>query len=344
MGEDSTSHFRYFAAALEAELGARAKMKRKEAQAVQRQQIEGLMELEERWRKAVVRHRFGKRVYDRFVAHICTERRNILAARPYFRERQRTFMRQIAPVLRRRAGRGLQGFGINFAFIAFAMAAAPWRAGSPVAKLAVRIQELRREVVTTNLPLAISRARIFWGRTQKSHLSFMDLIGIATEGLHAAVDKFVGRYSKVFCSVAIGRMVGNFIDEYSETHLHFYPSDRRKLYRANRFASRNPGYEIEALVAAVNEGVSPRQRTTEAEIRALMLAASTVSTDSTPPQQEEAVGSSTLATYSSPAEERPDALYEAKEARAAFVAAAAQLSLFERKLLRLRGVPVALTS
>lgn len=100
-----------------------------------------------------------------------------------------------------------------------------------------KIKDIRDEMITQNLPLAISRARIFWSYTPESHLSYVDLIDIAAEGLTISVDKYVippGGYTRIFRSVSIGRMVSGFIEEYSNTLIHFYPNDKNKLYKANK--------------------------------------------------------------------------------------------------------------
>ena len=84
------------------------------------------------------------------------------------------------------------------------------------------------------MPLAISQARVFRHNTPESHLTYMDLNQISFEGLINAVDKFVLPYTSVFRSVIIGRVKGDLIENYSETPVHFYPSDKRKIYRANK--------------------------------------------------------------------------------------------------------------
>ena len=346
MPEDSSQHFRAFATSLENLIGPYSKMSPKEAETLQRSQVETLVALEREWREAVVRHRYGRRVYEAFVDHITQERRNILSARPYFRERQQVFMKGIAPALRQRAWRKLAKFDVNWEFVTFAMGAAKWAPKSRVSQLERKIKALRQLVALINMPLAISRVRIFWSRTQKSHLSFMDMISIAVEGLHSAIDKFCLPYSKVFCSVIIGRCVGNLIQGYSETTLHFYPSDRRKLYRAHKFLNSKQAQDPDALVKSVNKDVPRGQHATAEEIQALVLAASTVSTDSKPPAQAEETDlkKDTLTGRAAPDDTRPDVRMENAEASAVMLAAAARLPLFDRKLLRLKGVNVPLTS
>jgi RNA polymerase sigma factor (sigma-70 family) len=354
--------------------------------AIQKRQIEELADLEERFRLALVRDRRGPSVYSAFAHHITRVRGNILAARPYFRERQEVFTTQIARALQARNPPRLYGCRINYQFVNFAMrlmanhpcpwsgtpsydsafalldargatvaeytkpddavtaaiAALPWPAGGTPAKLAKRIAEARWELVVLNMPLAISRARAFYGKTPKSHLSFMDLVQHAAEGLISAIDKFELPYTEVFKGVACGWMTGNFIEAYSETMIHFYPKDKRRIYRANKYRSKFPhgGYEVQDLVAAVNEGMEDDSaKTTPDEIQDLMAAASTVSSDTKAPGEAEDVPDN-VARYEAPEESRPDVQVEALEARAQMIRAANTLPHHKRKTLWLSGIPV----
>ncbi len=354
--------------------------------AIQKRQIEELADLEERFRLALVRDRRGPSVYSAFAHYITKVRGNILAARPYFRERQEVFTTQIARALGAKNPPRLYGCRINYQFVHFAMrlmashpcpwsgvpgdekafvlldangnavaeyakpedavsaaaAARPWPDSCLPARLAKRIAEARWELVTLNMPLAISRARMFYGKTPKSHLSFMDLVQHAAEGLISAIDKFELPYTEVFKGVACGWMTGNFIEAYSETMIHFYPKDKRRIYRANKYRSRFPhgGYELKDLVAAVNEGMEDEgAKTTPDEIQDLMAAASTVSSDTKAPGEPEDVPDN-VARYEAPEESRPDVQVEASEARAQMLRAAAHLPFHKRKTLWLSGIPV----
>ena len=67
----------------------------------------------------------------------------------------------------------------------------------------------------------------------------MDLIQIGTLGLIAGIDKYYGEYQVVYRSVIIGRIVGYYIENYSSTLIHFYPSDKRKIYKANKIRAKH---------------------------------------------------------------------------------------------------------
>jgi RNA polymerase sigma factor (sigma-70 family) len=344
------AHFRYFASSLEsaiAKYGDIADFDEK-----QKAQVEGLIALEHEFRDTLIAHRWGRAVYETFVKFICDEKRNILAARPYFRERQEVFTADISEALKTRNAEGLYRFSINYQFIAFVMKARRWEAdniGSTIVSLARKIEALRTELIEMNMPLAISRARIFFSRTPLSHLTYMDLIQIASEGLMSGIDKYSpedGVFSRAFRSTAIGRMTGNFIEEYSETLLHFYPADKRKLYRANKAVGRHAGVvDFERLATQVNDGAKKGCKTNPNEIADLMAAASTVSADSSPSDNFESESDSgaprVLAErFAAPETDQPDVRFERDHDMTVLAKALSSLSLVEQKLLRLKGLGV----
>lgn len=332
------AHFRQFALTLEKQIENIKEgglYVEEDVIATQKRQVEKLAELETAWRLAVLDHELGVQAYTAFVEHIKNVRKNILAARPYFRERQPVFTAHISPALKYGNIEGLFPHHINWTFINFAMNAVDWPEDCQVTKLAKEIATIRDELVIINLPLAISRSRIFWSRTPQSHITFMDFVSIAAEGLLAAIDKFVLPYSDVWCSVAIGRMVGNFIEAYSETTLHFYPTDRRKIYRANKFLSKCSAkkreWTVDDVVDAVNttgtktdeEEPKKRQVTSSAEISNLLAAATSIRDTSNIDVVDE---------Y------RPDAAYEMSESISVMKTAINQLTILDKKILALKGV------
>lgn len=173
---------------------------------------------------------------------------------------------------------------MNFPFISFALKVVNWGPNSKITKAANEVYEIRKEIIELNMPLAISRARIFKQKTPDSHLTYMDLVQISMEGLVNAVDKFVLPYTPVFRSVIIGRIVGDLIENYSDTMLHFYPSDKRKIYRANKAQRHQKEVDYDTLSDTVNSGVKLDNPTTPDEIHHLVKASSHFSLDSTVPE------------------------------------------------------------
>jgi RNA polymerase sigma factor (sigma-70 family) len=361
-------HFKHFAVVLEKRIKQYGNVK--DWYEHQKKQVESLIMLEKRWRNVVIRDTRGLSTYRKFVKFISDEKRNILAARPYFRERQDVFAKRISKALKKgpEGARDLFKFAVNYQFILFAMKQKKWT--QRVLKLAEEIRVLRQAIVEMNMPLAINRARVFYSRTPHSHLSYMDLIQIAAEGLMSGVDKYTptkrGVVTKQFRSTAMGRMGGNFIEEYSETLVHFYPIDKRKLYRANKIIRFFAGIvDHDRLAELVNKlpkkkgkkkyggtmvlvdmddeadqdkQVDENHKTTAAEIADLMAAASTVSADSSLPTDPEAP--EPITRFAAPESVRPDVQFEQTEVNDALARAYAKLTVWERKLLRLKGVRI----
>lgn len=304
----------------------------------QKRQIQRLIALEKRFRRTLVSSRYGKRMYERFVEFICDEQNNILDARPYFRERQAVFADRISRALKDRDLKALTKFSINFLFADFVMRQRKWGASSPLRAVFDDIVALRHEIVVMNTPLCINRARLFYSRTPPSHLSQMDMIQIGAVGLISGIDKYAPDeevVTKQFRSTAMGRMGGNFIEEYSAPMLHFFPVDKRKLYRANKIVGKSVGPVDYGRVA---EGVNEKGdvTTTPDEMADLMAAASTVSSDSSLPSDPDAP--EPITRFAAPESVRPDVQFERDEVMGHMQLAIARLTVFEQKLLRLKGV------
>jgi RNA polymerase sigma factor (sigma-70 family) len=336
-------HFKQFAVSLERAIEKYGDLSEETLLERQKRQIETLVALETKFRKTLINHDWGPTMYREFLEFICSN--NILAARPYFRERQSVFTSEISKALKNRSDKSLYKFHFNFNFIQWVMKQRKWRSrkGGPIASLADQIAEQRQELIEMNMPLAISRARIFWSRTPKAQLEYMDLVQIACEGLMSAIDKFVLPYSKVFRSVAIGRMVGNFIEQYSETLVHFYPVDKRKIYRANKLVHKyGENIDFDKLADEINDGVEQEHKTTPTEIASLMAAASTVSADAAPPDlgDSDEQLESQVDRFAADRSLQPDYQVENAEAMTSLKWAIGHLTVLERKLLYMKGVLV----
>jgi DNA-directed RNA polymerase specialized sigma subunit len=309
----------------------------------QKIQVESLIKAEVVFRKRLQKDSRGKNVYKKFVSYILDERHNILAARPYFRERQDVFANEISPAIKRRKFKKLYKFDINFPFVQFVLDCVKWGPNSKIIKGANDIQVLRKKLIELNLPLAISRARIFRQKTQESHLSYMDLVQIAGEGLINAVDKFVLPYTPVFRSVILGRITGDHIEENNQTLLHFYPSDKRKIYRANKFRRFQKEVDFDDLANRVNEGPKLESPTSPDEIHQLTTASSHISLDSTlqDVNSNNDNDDSLLDLYVAPDDTRPDQRVENAQLSSMLYLAMGCLFPLEIKYLRLKGIPYA---
>lgn len=346
------NHFKHFAKTLEVSLLKYKTDEEIDLLVSQREQLKALILLEKKWKKALLDHQWGSSVYKKFIEHICDVRRNILVARPYFRERQTVFTKSISGALKDRREKAIFKFRVNYYFVLFALKQYKWPEKSEIVKIAKEIEKVRRQILEINLPLAISQARIFYACTPKSHLSWMDLVQIHCGGLLIAIDKFVPPDTKKmsdseslqayrkFRAVAIGRMISDRIEQYSETVLHFYPADRKKLYRAHKLLRQFKGeIDYDKLAVLVNEGVEiESQKTNGKELANLLASASTVSGDVSVSNDEGDEPETTLERYVVPKETRPEAAVEDLQALSKMKSVAATLPLLERKIIRLKGV------
>ena len=308
----------------------------------QKRQVEELMDAEKKFKDVVLKYRQSTEVYKKFLQKVCIQNRNILSARPYFREAATTFSKFITPAIKSGNIDELKKFGINYQFIKFIkdtwLGPFPKRAG----ELFARVHKARTLLIEDNMPLAVNRAKLFYRKVPKSHLTLMDMIGISSLGLTSAVDKWVGPYSPVFRSVIIGRAVGNLIDNYSDTMLHFFPSDKRVLYKANSIRGRRGIDDINELAEAINnafeqdgkEGKSvPKLQVNGGELSDLMNAASVVSADST--VNNEGYG---VYSYTQDASQDIESAYIERESTVEMLMYAKNLPILHRKILRLKGI------
>lgn len=308
----------------------------------QEQQVEELLDAERKFKDTILKYRQSTEIYKKFLQKVCVTNKNILSARPYFRETAVSFSKRITPHIKESNTDQLKTFDINYQFIKFIRQ--NWLGPFPkrAEQLFQRVYKAREILIENNMPLAINRAKLFYRKVPRSHISLMDFISICAMGLAAGIDKWCGKYSPVFRSVCIGRMVGNMIDSYSETMLHFYPSDKRILYKANSIRGRQGVEEIHSLTKAVNDSFEqdekdgktiPKKDINVSELSYLMSAASTVSADAT--VNDEGYG---IYHFTQDLTVNIEAKYIEMESTQQMLNLAKSLSLVQRKVLMLKGI------
>ena len=316
--------------------------KNKQDGTFQKEQVEELLDAENKFKLHIMKYKASTWVYQAFWQKIVVQNRNILDARPYFRESIEVFSKKITPAIKASDIETLKTFNINYQLVKFIKDNWKGKWDDRMEKLFQRVYIARTKLIENNMPLAVNRAKLFYRKTPKSHLTLMDFIGICSMGLMAGVDKWRDEYSPVFRSVCIGRMVGNMIDSYSETMLHFYPSDKRILYKANALRSRKGIDDVKELASAVKESFKedakegksiPKGLINTSELNSLMMAASIVSADAT-------VNDEGFGVYSFTMDEKQDVEreYVEKEATTKMLELARQLPVLHRKILRLKGI------
>lgn len=228
------------------------KLTRKEFTAQQKVQVERMMELEKNFKKNINSYKQSDKIYQKFLMYIKIERGNILTARPFFREDSRTFGTYISPAFKKDDVQRIKDFNINYKFMKFVIE--NWRGNLPAKALKNwnEHQYIRQKIIENSMPLAINEAMKFYKAVPKSHLTLMDMINASMSGLCIGVDKWVGPFRTVFRSVCIGRMKSNIMELYNQTSLHYYPSDKKIIYKANLLKSREKIEDSEVLLDAIN--------------------------------------------------------------------------------------------
>jgi DNA-directed RNA polymerase specialized sigma subunit len=218
----------------------------------QKRLLDELVAVEIRFKKELLKTKRGKKMYAKFMHFIVREKKNKLAARIYFRERQDTFSNHISKAFYDEKPLHLTRFRINYWFIEWTVANHP----NPSRKLVSMLEEvksLRSQLCETNMPLAVNQAKIFWSKCQDRQLEYMDFIQACSEGLLNAIDKFVPPYRDVFKSTAIGRMLSNMLDDHNATLVKFSPKERRIIYRARLGMNKKNLSDIEDILKFVQE-------------------------------------------------------------------------------------------
>lgn len=359
---NDNDHFKFFGEALRRNLSVYGKMNDVQLLCLQRKQLETLTSLETEFKQVLIKHPWGANTYRRFTYKICHENGNVLTSRPFFRERQGTCTGPINRAIQNEDVESLYKYNFNYQFVVFVLNCRKWgKWGGRLHSIANKIKQARQDIIELNMPLALSQSRIFWSKVPAkapyTHQQHMDFCQIAADGLISAVDKFVlptaaefpdekelHEMFRKFRPMAVQRMVGNFIESYSETSIHFYPNDKKRIYRAHKFLARSKGpVDYEKVAEYVNGDIKGKpikktEKTTSSEIAELLSSASSVMVNEFLGEDGADTETNHLDRYSSGDEYRPDTSFEKKEASNSLHLATQTLSLLEIKLLTLKGV------
>jgi len=314
---------------------------------IQKEQIENLMKYEVEFKKSIYKSVQTREIYKHFI--ITTVKNNILSARPFFREQAKMFSSQITPAIKEGDFETLKTFKINYKFIKLIRES--WKGSFPkrAQKYYDLIIETRRLLVENSLPLAVNIGKRFFKSVPKSHLELLDVINICVLGLISGVDKYSAEeYTRVFRSVCIGRMKGGMVEDYSQTLMHFYPSDKKILYKANILRNREGLEDIYKLTKRLNEVLEEdrlegkntfKEDVTVADLMRLMHGSSTVSADST--VEDDGDGETTnVYTYTADDAESQEECLVKKDLMAKIIDSCDDLNTIETKILKLKGVTI----
>jgi hypothetical protein len=311
---------------------------------IQRSQVEAIMSLEREFKATLLTYERSSYIYKEFLTLILGKNKNILSAKPYFRERVKDFSKYISPKIKAEDVEGLKNFAINYYFIKFTMdnwSRSPDVEAPPaLMEIYKKFLKVRNELIENNIPLAINRAKLFYEKTPKSHISLMEMINESVAGMINGIDKYTGEYARIFRGVCIGRMVGGLISIYSETFIHFFPTDKKILYKANTLAHRKRIDDIELLTKEVNGAFSEELKVdytefvTVEQLTHLMNGSSIVSADATIDQEGHNIYSG-VTDHNQNVEEDITNLNDLGEI---YSIVDSKLDIIEQKVLKLRGL------
>lgn len=308
----------------------------------QKEQVEELLLAEKLFKDCINKYGQSSKVWKKFHKKICVQNKSILSAQPYFRVNSKDFSKYVTPSIKNEDIEKLKTFNINFLLIKFIKD--NWLGPFPKRAEALynRVERARRILMENNMPLVISAAQKFYSKTPKNHMELNDMIGVAITGLCSGIDKYCGAYTPVFRSVCLGMTSGKLIKAYSETPIHFYPTDKRIIYKANSIRGRegieDMGELAEAVVTAFEDDAKkgksmPKTEIDESELTRLLNAASISSLD-VPIDDEGNMVSSYVEDTKSNME---DNLIKA-ESMTIMLECLSDLDIIDRKILILMGI------
>jgi hypothetical protein len=312
------------------------KISRKDFTIQQKNQVERMMELEDIFRKNLNKYKQSDKIYKKFIMHIKIERGNILTARPFFRENSKTFGAKISPAFKEDNIEEIKKFHINYKFMVFVQK--NWRGNLPEKSVKAweEHQWVRQKIIENSMPLAINQAMRFYKAVPRNHLNLMDMINASASGLCIGVDKWVGPFSTVFRSVCIGRMKSNIMELYNQTSLHYYPSDKKIIYKSNLLKSREKIDDPEILLDAINHYLKDQGDKRQLESHELedLLNGASVKSVETEVDDEGFTVYDTLIDESSNVEKNVEKIDALKKV----FTICKDLKIIERKIIKLKGV------
>lgn len=299
-----------------------------------------LVETEMAFRRLLLSDKKGDELYKKFIKFIMFEKRNMISARVYFRERQDAFDEILSEAFRNGRTAPIKRLAINYSFASWAMANYRGPKRRALAPIYRRMGKIRRTLHENNLPLVLNRVKRFWYKVPEVHLEYMDHIQAASEGLLTAIDKYSIGESK-FVSVAIGRITLNLLTDQNATMLKMSPREKRIQYRANMAKNELGTSDINdpRVLAFVREkfrGVTLRELIDINNASSVpKTLAPTTSSDNHDEEAQSDLQSEDRAIYM--AQEQEDVVEHAEKAEqlAAVREALKHLSVLERKIVRL---------
>jgi RNA polymerase sigma factor (sigma-70 family) len=302
--------------------------------------LQELVETEMAFRRLLLSDKKGDELYKKFIKFIMFDKRNMISARVYFRERQDAFDEVLSEAFRSGRTAPLKRLSINYSFASWAMANYRGPKRRALSTVYRRMGRIRRTLHENNLPLVLNRVKRFWYKVPEVHLEYMDHIQAASEGLLTAIDKYSIGESK-FVSVAIGRITLNLLTDQNATMLKMSPREKRIQYRANMAKNELGTSDITdprvlSFVREKFKGVTLRELVDINNASSVPKSlAPALGNDATEEDQSADTQTEDRAIYM--AQEQEDVVEQAERSEqvGALRGALRQLSVIERKIVRL---------
>jgi hypothetical protein len=311
---------------------------------LQEKQVNLLMKLERKFKKQLYDCDRGIKVYQDFMDYFNGTTGNLRNARPMFREPSGIFGKKVSPAIKTNNIKELSKYCINYRFIQFIKERWETRWGKfpkDIQQTYSEIVEVRRLLIENNIPLAINRAKLFFNKVKKPKGTLIDYINTCVLGLICGIDKWYGPYNKVFRSTCIGRMTGNMIEIQSATMLHFYPSDRKTLYRINLTKARGKIDTLDELIEGIKKSdYMDNDEKTKENLLDMINAADIIDTDNNSEDNLDYYSVYNKNKEMNEHENVEEKVSKIDALRKVLLASDENLTLLEKKILRLKGIGI----
>jgi DNA-directed RNA polymerase specialized sigma subunit len=331
----SVDHFRKFIE----EMDAKKKFNESRDLRSQKQLYTDIFQSEREFREILFENGLAPIVYKTLISAVIADKKNTLSCRVYFRERQDSFKKKIAPaidkLIKKDDPKTFRIIRVNYPFCAWVLEnmsdQLPNRIVVKLTSLLVKIEEARRILCENNLPLAVNKAMSFYRKVKNYHMDKIDFLQACAEGMLIAIDHYVPPYSNVWRSTAITRMLERMMNDHNATVLKMSPREKRILYRSKNATQKEKLVDPEQITSYVRESF---KNATTKEINEIRAASDAFSLDFTIANKDEEAGP-TLGSIAASGQD----LYQDVEKKLLYEAIYDNLdilTLVERKVVRLR--------
>lgn len=310
----------------------------------QKEQFDLMFSLERKFQYYVRKSAQCEKVYMKFILHVKNELGNILKAKGFFREKKDIFSKYISKAIKEENPKELMKYQMNYNLVLFIVNNWKGELTKNPKHYFGELTKARGILIENNTPLALNRAKKFFQAQKHTDLELIDFVSICMHGLITGIDKFVGEYSRKLIGVSIGRMVGFMIKENSKTFLKMYPSDHKILYRASSLRNRLKITDTDVLVKAVimsfqedkrNGRAVPSKKITVQYLNSLFNAMHSSNVLHSENGREDSVN---LYDITPSNDMEVEDRIEQMDNYSKMSDAIKQVSIIERKIIRLRGV------